>query len=169
MKLTVVITIAFLGLFSRGFSQQNPDWQKWSGLIGEWVGEGSGTPGHGEGTFSFKLDLDQKILVRKSHSEYPGRGNNSELVHNDLMIVYPDYSGNPAKAIYFDNEGHTISYTVTYPEKAIVLTGEKIPGVPVFRLTYTFPGTDIVNTKFEMSKDGEKFTTYIEGNSRKAN
>jgi hypothetical protein len=44
---------------------------------------------------------------------------------------------------------------------------EKIPGVPVFRLTYTFINVETVFTKFEMSQDGEKYMTYIEGKSIK--
>ncbi|MCJ7714336.1 hypothetical protein MUO66_07770 [Candidatus Bathyarchaeota archaeon] len=77
--------------------------------------------------------------------------------------------GNPTKAIYFDNEGHIINYQVTYSDKSIVLTSDRIPNVPVFRLTYTLLGIDTVDTKFEMSQDGEKFTLYIEGKSKKIN
>jgi dipeptidyl aminopeptidase/acylaminoacyl peptidase len=136
-------------------------------VIGEWVGEGSGDPGSGGGTFSFKLDLDKKILVRKSHSEYPASENKAEVIHDDLMIIYPDYSGNPSKAIYFDNEGHTINYSITYSEKSIVFTSDKIPNVPVFRLTYTSLDNEVLQTKFEISNDGKKFKTYIEGNSKR--
>ncbi len=75
--------------------------------MGEWVG--SGQPGQGGGTFSFKPDLDQKILVRKSHSEYPASANKPEIIHDDLMVVYLDNPENRNKAIYFDNEGHTTS------------------------------------------------------------
>jgi len=78
---------------------------------------------------------------------------------DDLMIVYPDYKGSPAKAIYFDNEGHTINYSITYGDNSIAFTSDKIPNVPIFRLTYTLLETEIVNTKFEMSQDGEKFST----------
>jgi len=78
------------------------------------------------------------------------------------MIVYPDYTGNPVKAIFFDNEGHTINYSISYTDKSIALTSKKIPNVPVFRLTYTLLKNEIVNTKIEISQDGEKFSTYIE-------
>ena len=81
------------------------------------------------------------------------------------MIVSLDYSGNPSKAIYFDNEGHTINYSITYTANTIVLLSEKIQNVPIFRLTYTLLDKQTVNTKFEMSQDGEKFMTYIEGKS----
>lgn len=168
MRTKIIFTFALLGLLTTCFGQQNSTWDKWSWLVGEWAGEGSGQPGQGGGTFSFKQSLDNKILVRESHSEYPASGNKPAIIHNDLMIVYPDYTGNPVKAIYFDNEGHTINYSISYADKSIALTSEKIPNVPVFRLTYTLLENDIVNTKFEMSQDGEKFSTYIEGKSKKA-
>ena len=116
---------------------------------------------------SLSLDLDKKILVRKSHTEFPATDKKAKEIHDDLMIVYSDNSGNPSKAIYFDNEGHTINYAVTFSDKSIILTSEKIQNAPVFRLTYTLLEDKRVNTKFEMSQDGEKFTTYIEGKSRK--
>lgn len=80
-----------------------------------------------------------------------------------------DITGSPNKAIYFDNEGHTINYTVFYSEKSIVLTSDKIPGSPVFRLIYTSLDKKTVNTRFEISQDGENFMPYIEGKSKKRN
>ena len=83
------------------------------------------------------------------------------------MIIYPDNKGNPVKAIYFDNEGHAISYSITYADQSIVLISDKIPKIPVFRLTYSLLDHEMVNTKFELSQDVEKFSTYIEGKSKK--
>ena len=110
---------------------------------------------------------DEKILIRKSHSEYPQAENKPAVIHEDLMIVYPDPTGKQSKAIYFDNEGHIINYTIAYFDKSITFTSHKILNVPIFRLTYTLLDKETVNTKFEMSQDGEKFTTYIEGKSQK--
>ncbi|MCK9209946.1 MAG: hypothetical protein M0P61_03820 [Ignavibacteriaceae bacterium] len=151
------------------FAQQNSNtWRKSDNLIGNWKGEGSGKPGQGEGTFSFKLDLDKNILVRTSHSEYPATKDKPAGVHNDLMIIYRDYTGIPDKAIYFDNENHVINYSITYSgKKNIVFTSDKIPNAPRFRLTYTIMDDVTVNTKFEISKDGENFFTYIEGESKR--
>lgn len=169
MKLKFIFLITFLFFIVNTYSQQNTTWTNWSWLIGDWKGEGSGQPGQGGGTFSFNPDLDGKILVRKSHSEYPASGNRPATIHNDLMIVSLDFNGNPTKAVYFDNEGHTINYTITYSPKTIVLLSDKTPNVPIFRLTYSLLDDQRVNTKFEMSQDGEKFMTYIEGKSIKVN
>ena len=168
MRAKLIVTLALIGLFGTCLGQQNSNWNKWNWLMGNWVGEGSGQPGQGGGTFSFKPDLDKKILVRKSHSEYAATKGKKQVIHDDLMVVYMDYSGNPGKAIYFDNEGHTINYSITYAENSIVFTSEKMPNVPVFRLTYSLLDDATVNTKFERSQDGQKFMTYIEGKSKKS-
>lgn len=114
MKTKLFSLIIFFILSFNSFAQQNSPWSNWLWLIGEWKGEGSGQPGQGDGTFSFKTDLDGKILVHKSHSDYPASGNRPAVVHDDLIL---------------DDQ--------------------------------------TVNTKFEMSQDGEKFMTYIEGKSTK--
>jgi hypothetical protein len=167
MKSKLIFFLFILCLSGRVVAQQNTTWDSWAWLMGEWKGDGGGQPGQGTGTFSFTPDLDKKILVRKNHSEYPATENKAKAVHDDLMIVYLDFTGKPSKAIYFDNEGHTINYTISYADKAIVLLSEKIPHVPVFRLTYALLDNETVNIKFEMSMGGEKFTTYVEGKCKK--
>ncbi len=161
------MTLIFFGILTLCIGQPNLTWDKWSWLIGNWAGLGSGQSGKGSGSFTFKTDLDNKILVRRSHSEYPAQGNKPEVIHNDLMIIYPDHSGSPSKAIYFDNEGHTINYSITYMDQSIVLTSDKIPNIPVFRLTYTRLNDEVVNTRFEISPSGEQFNTYLEGESKR--
>lgn len=167
MKTKLILTFFLSAYLTICFGQQNPNWDQWNWLMGEWAGEGSGQPGQGSGTFSFRPDLDQKILVRKSHSEYPPSADKPKIIHDDLLIIYPDYTGHASKAIYFDNEGHTINYSITYTNQSIELLSEKIPNIPVFRLTYSLLDNSTINTKFEMSQDGEKFFTYIAGNSKK--
>jgi hypothetical protein len=166
-KSKIFLLVTLLTFAFNSFAQQNPSWANWSWLIGEWKGEGGGQPGQGGGTFSFQPDLDGKILVRKSHSEYPASSSRPAIVHTDLMIVSLDNGGNPTKAIYFDNEGHTINYTISYEPNTIILLSDKIQNTPFFRLTYSLLDNNEVNIRFEMSQDGEKFTTYIEGKSAK--
>jgi hypothetical protein len=66
MKPKLFFLIALFALETNSFAQQNPAWANWSWLIGEWKGEGSGQPGQGGGTFSFKTDLDGKIIAPKT-------------------------------------------------------------------------------------------------------
>lgn len=162
----LLATICLSMLFHTAISQSNMAWKNWSWLMGTWKGEGNGRPGQGSGTFSFTPDLDQHILVRKAHSEYPSASGKA-AVHDDLLIVYMGNAQAPDRAIYFDNEGHTIQYTITVREKDIVFLSDVKPGVPVFRLTYTLLDPETVNTTFEMAQNGSDFTKYIEGKSRK--
>jgi hypothetical protein len=169
MKRKYFFAVALICTITLSYAQQSPSWDKWNSLVGEWIGEGTGKPGQGGGFFTFSFDLDKKILIRKGHTEFPASDTKPKSMHNDMMVIYPDYSGSPVSAIYFDNEGHTINYKISYSENSIILTSVKTPGVPIFRLTYTMLGKGTVNTKFEMSNDGEAFNTYIEGKSFKTN
>jgi hypothetical protein len=166
MKTKLILALLLLNISLAGSGQSKIDWGKWNFLLGTWIGEGGGQPGQGSGAFTFSFDLNQYIMVRKSHTEFPATNDRPAFSHDDLMIVYPETGGDPTKAIYFDNEGHVIHYTVCYPGESVTLTSEKSGNMPVFRLTYIPLDSLKVNVKFEMSQDGEKFTTYLEGKSR---
>jgi hypothetical protein len=100
-------------------------------------------------------------------SEYPATDKKTEITHDDLMIIYPEIMDTPSKTIYFDNEGHTINYIITYSGKFIVFMSERKRDIPVFRLTYVSFNNETISTRFEVSQDGEEFITYIEGISTK--
>jgi hypothetical protein len=163
----LVLALVAWGSVSMSSGQQDAAWSKWNWLIGEWVGEGSGQPGQGGGTFSLQPDLNGKILVRKNHAEYPATKDKPKIVHDDLMVVYRDEAAQPGKAIYFDNEGHTIEYSVTHAENSVVLISDKVSNMPVFRLTYVPLDKDTISVKFEMSQDGANFKVYTEGKCRR--
>ena len=162
----LILIAAFCVFTNWSFGQVNESWDQWSWLIGEWIGEGSGKPGEGGGTFTFSFGLDKKVIIRKSHSEYPAKDQKPKVVHDDLMIIYLD-NNSPTQAIYFDNEGHVINYRITYENKSIILVSTKTENTPIFRLSYSLLDNSTINTKFELSQDGEKFMTYIEGRSKK--
>ncbi len=168
-KLRVLLICLLLTGFQVAMSQSAPDWSKFQHLTGHWVGEGNGQPGQGTGGFSFQADLDGNILVRKSHTEFPATSARPAFTHDDLMVIYPDYSGVPSKAIYWDNEKHTIEYAVSFTEKAIVFTSAASPHVPRFRLSYETIDANTINVKFEMAQPGspEDFKMYLEGKSKK--
>ena len=170
MTTRVLFIFAFSSLLQISSAQEKLPWDKWSWLIGEWVGEsGAGQLGQGGGRFSLQKDLDGKILVRNNHAEYPATGTRPAISHNDLMIIYPDTGSASPKAIYFDNEGHVINYTTTVSDSSILLASSKIPNVPVFRLSYFLLDKEIIKVKFEMSQDGEKFMTYTEARCKRMN
>jgi hypothetical protein len=139
---------------------------KWSALVGEWAGEGTGNPGNGAGTSSFQFDLQKQVLVRRSHSEYPAAGSRPATVHDDMMVIYPG-SGEESRAIYFDNEGHVIEYTATWTSGAETLTFLSKPtaGAPQFRLIYKKVDAQTLTVAFEMAPPGQAgaFKPYVSG------
>ncbi len=167
MKHTITALVIFLLILaSCSLAQQDTAWQKWNWLIGEWVGEGNGVPGQGSGEFSLQPDLDGKVLIRRSHSEYPATKDKPLVVHDDLMIISPVSSSQPEKANYFDNEGHTIDYSATHTDSSIVFNSIN-PKMPLFRLTYVLLDKNTIDVIFEMSTDGQHYKKYTEGKCRR--
>jgi hypothetical protein len=148
-------------------AQQDTVWVGWHWLIGEWVGEGSGQPGQGSGSFSLTPDLDGHILVRKGHAEYPAMEEKPRIVHDDLMIINPAANGLSAKAVYYDNEGHIIEYGIVQSDTSISFTSSRLPKVPVFRLIYAKRPGGKITVSFQLSQDGEHFRVYTEGECRR--
>jgi hypothetical protein len=146
-------------------------WTALGSLVGTWAGEGTGDPGPGTGGFSFNWELQQKILVRKSHADYPATKDRPAFSHQDLMITYQDPDGNLPKAVYFDNEGHVINYAVTVsPDaKSIVFLSELKPSTPRYRLTYVMTSTEKVEMAFEIAPPDkpDSFRTYLQAGARR--
>jgi hypothetical protein len=171
MKLqSILITVILLvsGQLLSG-QQSNSTWEKWNYLIGEWAGEGNGQPGKGEGNFSFQTDLDGNILVRKNHTVFPQTSNSKAVVHDDLLIVYQGANGSPQEAIYFDNEGNTIKYKVSFTANSVVLTSDIEKNAPRFRLSYVTTDSKTVTVNFEMAspQTPEEFRMYLSGKAIK--
>ncbi len=146
-------------------SGKAPSWDGWQFLIGEWKGEGSGDPGQGTGSFSFWPDLNENIIIRKNHTEYPASKDRPAFSHDDLMIVHKE--DDKTRATYFDNEGHVINYIVQFSEdsSSLIFTGDIKPLEPRFRLTYTKVENGEVKINFEIAPPGksETFTMYLGG------
>lgn len=167
---------AFAVFFSLGSNlpAQQPaspaNWSAWQFLLGEWVGEGTGDPGQGSGTFSFQLDLQKRILVRKNRADYPATKDRPAFSHEDLMVIYQD-TANSARAIYFDNEGHVIHYAASFSKNQDTLTfvSTPMPSAPRFRLTYVKGKNQTLGIKFDIAPPGkpEEFAPYIQATARR--
>jgi hypothetical protein len=144
------------------------DWGPIQFLVGRWTGEGNGAPGQGTGGFSFLPDLQGKVLVRKNFAEYPPTGGKPALRHDDLMIVYREEGSPELQAIYFDNEGHVIRYSVKpLAGGGVVMESGGPPGEPRYRMTYTSGGPDLIVIKFQIAPPGKEFAGYIEATARR--
>jgi hypothetical protein len=168
-----VICVLSLGLASllAQRSTTDPRWAPLGFLIGEWVGEGSGAPGQGIGGFSFLPDQDGRILVRRNHADYPATKGKPAYSHTDLTIVYQESGDTKLRAIYFDDEGHTIHYTVepSADGNSVQFLSEATASQPRYRLTYRQTGHDRVAIRFEIAPPGkpETFSTYIDATARR--
>jgi hypothetical protein len=138
----------------------------WNALVGEWKGEGKGSPGEGSGVASFRFELDGNVLVRRNVADYSASGSKPAVHHEDLMVVYPGASPAEARAIYFDNESHVIEYTAAWSADGRTLTFLSVgsaPG-PRFRLVYKVLGPDRISVDFDIAPPGAaEFKTYVSG------
>lgn len=145
-----------------------PDWSAWRFLVGEWVGEGNGSPGQGTGGFTFAPELAGRILVRHSHAEYPAANGRPAVNHVDLLIIYQD--GGLTKGSYWDNEGHFIAYEASVgADGSISLVSPVVRGAPRFRFIYKPLADGRVDMRFEIAPPGkpDAFQLYTGGTARK--
>lgn len=134
-------------------SAQTADaWNPLMFLTGEWVGEGAGTPGPSAGECSFSFDVQRKVLVRRSYAEA------ATSRHDDLMVIYFEQG---LKAIYFDNEGHVIHYTVESSPGEVRFLNEQ------YRLTYRNNGGDKISMDFDAAAPGKSFSNYLHATLRR--
>jgi len=148
-------------------AQSKPNWDGWQFLIGDWTGEGTGDPGQGTGGFKFELQLDQRILVRQNHAEYPATKDRPAYSHQDLMVIHPEGSG--WSAVYFDNEGHVIHYSVEFRTEGdgVAFTSTEPDPVPRYRLTYTKTGANKVGIEFAIAAPGKPLNPYIHASAHR--
>ena len=165
MRMRFALCLASLVLLPFAAAQQTKpdvDWKPLAWLIGDWMAVGSGSPGQGSGSSSFQLDLQGKILVRKSFAEYPAAAGKPAYRHDDLMVVYPEGKG--FRAVYFDSEEHMIRYAVEVSADAstIAFVSDAPAGAPRFRLTYHKTSETTLAGKFEVAPPDKPFATYLE-------
>ena len=145
-------------------------WGPLNFLVGDWSGEGGGKPGQGPGNMSVTWDLNRQVMINKGHSEYPATKDRPAAVHDSLMIIFKDPSGEKLRATYFDSEGHVIQYAVESTENpaTIRFVSDALPSTPRFRLTYIRKEGDM-DIRFEIAPPGkpEAFAAYVEGTVRR--
>ncbi len=167
MPVCLVFAVALAVGGASGPIQNADSWAPYRFLIGEWTGQEKGQPGATTGTATFRTDLGGRVLVRTSRTMVPAKGTQTGYVHDDLLILYREAPGQPVKAIYFDNEDHTIAYDVSAsPDgKVISFVSSPVPSATRFRLVYTKISDDVVDVRFQIAPPGspEAFKTYLEG------
>jgi hypothetical protein len=149
-------------------------WQALRPLAGDWTGTGGGgEPGEVSASgLSFTYELHERVLVRKSFTAFRATASRAAFEHDDFTVIYPGEGGAPPRALYLDDEGHSIEYTlsVSGDGKKIECLSALRPDRPRFRLTYVFTAPDELKMRFEIAPPGqpEKFVTHVEGTARRA-
>ncbi len=135
-------------------------------LLGTWVGEGGGQPGRASGEATFSLELDGHALARTSWAQGPAAPGRPAARHEDRLTLYPE--GGRLRALYVDNDGHVIHYTVVATADGAEFLGDPGPG-PRFRLTYRRTGAETVSLAFDIAPPGkpEAFATYLRADMRR--
>ena len=140
-------------------------WKKLEFLLGKWAGSAAekDTPlGSGQGGFSFELELNRKIIVRRNHAGYT-----SGVQHDDLMVIYLDAPNDTPRAIYFDTEGHIIRYNLTIPtSNKVVFESDGTQPVLRYRLSYWLDGRAL-NGQFEVALPGSEYKPYLSWTSKR--
>ena len=138
-------------------------------LLGKWVATGGGTPGQASGQTTFALNLQDHVIVRTNEAEYPATKDRPASRHDDLMVIYAVENGD-LRADYYDSEGHTIRYALSFPAGGqVVFTSDDVTGQPRYRLTYMTAESDQLDGSFEVAPPGQDaFKTYLTWQSRRA-
>lgn len=142
-------------------------WDQFEFLIGRWASPVSGQPGEGvSGSTTFAYDLDRNVLIRRSTAEFaPDPGEEKGLVHHDLLIVYREPGEPHFRAIYFDNEGHVIQYTVSFPDKqpSVLFESEATSTSPRARLVYELNRDGVLTIEFFVAPPGGELQSHVKG------
>ena len=142
-------------------------WEKLGFLIGSWDSPMSGEPGRavaGSSTFSYLLD--RNILIRNSRAEFAAEpGASKGLVHDDLLIIYQPPGGSDLQAIYFDNEGHVINYSVSFLENmsGVIFDSPATTFSPRARLVYTTTSEGTLEVEFFVAFSGDDLKSHVKG------
>jgi hypothetical protein len=158
----------FMIIAGVGLAQEPKSCAGVEALIGEWTGAGTGAPGEGNGGFTFRRDLQGKVIVRKNFAEYPPTKNRPAYRHEDLMIMYED-SSKMLQADYWDNEGHVIHYAVAMSPDRCIVTFEspRTTTDAAYKLRYTFKSPDEMSIDFQIAPPGKDFGNYITASAKR--
>jgi hypothetical protein len=169
MKQRIALLAAFTLLVSASLTAQMPaKADPWTGLhflVGSWEAKTTGGAAQAEssGDYSFHFELRGHVLARHSAGKNCKGPDDFDCQHNDLLYIYPEGPVQALQAIYFDNEGHVIHYSVSIPRpgRVVFLSDPALPG-PQFRLTYELAG-GVMTGRFQLQLPGQtEFATYLE-------
>ena len=144
-------------------AQQADPFQPLAFMEGTWQAKtGDGSAAKVIGTYTFATELKGHVLARHSVTAGCTGPKTFDCEHGDLLYIFADAPGQPLKAIYFDNEGHVIHYSLSTPDAmTAVFLSDPGPG-PKFRLSYRLDH-GVMSGKFQMQMPGSNdWKSYLE-------
>src|SRR5215831_12543167 len=134
-------------------------------LIGDWQAIDT-APGE-TGAFTFKLTVQNHVIVRTNEAIYAATADRPASRHDDLLVIYAENGS--LKADYFDNEGHVIRYSVQSKPQAVVFVSDPSPREPRYRLTYSVGADGVLLGSFELAGPGspDAFKPYLSWKARR--
>ena len=170
-----MIVVAALSAFAlsqndQAISASADPWSALAFLEGTWDAHAqAGSAGaQSSGTYTFSPDLKHHVLVRRSDSAACKGPANYDCEHSDVLYVYQEAENQPLRAIYFDNEGHVIHYSVsTLDSRTAVFISDASSSTPQFRLLYELKDS-VMWGKFQMRMPGQaEWKSYLEWSGAK--
>ena len=162
--LAALIALSLAG-GDRARSDSLDPWKALTFLEGTWGARSqAGTAAaQAGGTYTFNFELKHHVLARHSMSAACKGPEAFDCQHGDLLYVYQEGEGQPLKAIYFDNEGHVIRYTVSTPEpNTAIFLSDAATAAPQFQLVYQLKKA-VMSGKFQMKMPGQtEWNSYLE-------
>jgi len=174
MKRRFAFLAALALLTGCGLSAQAPaKIDPWAGLrflIGSWEAKTTGGMAQAQSSaaYAFQLELRDHVLARHLSGGACKGPEDFDCQHNDLLYIYLEGPGQTLEAIYFDNEGHVIHYSVATPRpgSVVFLSDPAQPG-PQFRLSYDL-ADGVMTGKFQLRMPGQtEFASYLEWNGKR--
>jgi hypothetical protein len=124
------------------------------------------------GTYTFSRDLAGHALQRTGTVATCKGPQDFDCNHHDQLTIFPDANALAAHhssllALYLDNEGHVIYYTISLPDPhTAVFNSQGPPSEPKFRLIYHLEGSGpkaVMIGKFQSAAPGsEEFHSHLE-------
>jgi hypothetical protein len=143
-----------------------PDpWAALRFLLGSWEVKTTGGVAQAQAAagYTFRLELRDHVLVRHSRSGACMSPEDLDCQHNDLLTIYASGAGAAMEALYLDNEGHVIHYSISTPKpNAVLLLSDPSQPGPQYRLSYELDDK-VMNGRIEVKEPGAAdFSSYLE-------
>ena len=149
-------------------------------LLGTWTA-GTAATGTADaqvlGTYTFSRALAGHALQRTGTVATCKGPQDFDCNHHDQLTIFPDPNGQAIHgssifALYLDNEGHVIYYTVSTPDAHTAVFNSQGPAsAPKFRLTYHLEGDGpkaMMTGKFQFAPPGsDEYHSYLEWSGTK--